>query len=548
MENYVRKNGLVYNSDLHVLLAVDTDSNLFNGRVPFGVHEITDELFSDCPYTSISLPDSVTKLGNCIFENSTRLERIKMPAQITSLPPYLFSGCTALTKVIMPNTVEAFPEGLFYNCSSITEIPFRAGIKSLPENVFAGCTSISSIVIPDTVTSIGANAFGGCTALESVVLPASLETMDPSAFSQCEKLRFIRISDDNLRFFTENGNLYEKTADGNRLLIDVKGSGVSGSGSSLLKNDEPDEVNEMGLWVNIEDEEDDDTDDIFSSEVGATEEEAVINEPEIAEPAQPEQIAEPVAEVAEAAEPVAEAAAQKSAPQVSDNLLSSIMNQNTEAETPSQDVSVSENELESLSNTMEVMNAGESFSENARGADDVSVKMDELEKLFASEEPAPEEDPVDKNFEKNIRILCESVTYSCIETFEPDGKSATLPDLFVIAETLSADAQGKPCASQKLQGCCKKLAHFHDLKRVIYISGLDLENEEFLQFCNNLLHNQNILLACYAPSSASLSDYSKKICALTGISLAKEDILEQRRKASIKNPSLIKLIIQDKMD
>lgn len=525
MENYVRKNGLVYNSDLHVLLAVDTDSNLFNGRVPFGVHEITDELFSDCPYTSISLPDSVTKLGNCIFENSTRLERIKLPAQITSLPPYLFSGCTALTKVTMPNTVEDFPEGLFYNCASITEIPFRAGIKSLPENIFAGCTSLSSVVIPDTVTVIGPNAFSGCTALESVVLPASLESLDPSAFSNCGKLRFIRISDDNSRFFMENGNLYEKNADGNVLVIDVNGSGASSPAASLLKNEEPEEVNEMGLWVNIEDEEDDDTDDIFSSEVGATQEEISASEP-YPEPSSPEP---------------------SEAPSPSDDLLSSIMNQNADS-APAKDVSVSVNELESLSNTMAVMNAGESFNANARGADDVSVRMDELEKLFSSEEPVFDDDPVDKNFEKRLRILCESVEYSRIDTFSPKGKSETLPDLFVIAETLSVDAEGKPCASQKLLSCCRKLALFHDLRRIVYISGLDLENEEFLQFFENFLHNQNILLACYAPSSASLSEYSKRVCELTGISLAKEDILEQRRKASIKNPSLIKLIIQDKME
>lgn len=486
MENYVRKNGLVYNSDLHVLLAVDTDSKLFNGRVPFGVHEITDDLFSDCPYTSISLPDSVTKLGNCIFENSTRLERIKLPAQVTSLPPYLFSGCTALTKVTMPNTVEDFPEGLFYNCSSITEIPFRAGIKTLPENVFAGCTSLSSIVIPDSVTTIGPNAFAGCTALESVVLPASLDSLDPSAFSDCGKLHFIRISDDNTRFYTQDGNLYEKNGEGDRLLIDVKGTGAPESSASLLKNAEPEEVNEMGLWVNIEDEEDDDTDDIFSSEIGATAEETVVTEPEMTVEAVAESAAEPVLEQEQIAE-------------------------------------------KSL-------------------ADDVSVKMDELEKLFASEEPVLEEDTVDRNFEKRLRILCESVKYSRIDTFSPVGKPETLPDLFVIAETLSTDASGNPCVSQKLLGCCKKLALFHDLKRIVYISGLDLENEEFLQFFQNFLRSQNILLACYASSSASLSDYSKKICELTGISLAKEDILEQRRKASIKNPSLIKLIIQDKME
>ena len=62
MSSYIKKNGLLYSEDLHTVLGVDDTSTEFNGRVPFGAHKIDDDVFSDCPYESISLPDSVTEL------------------------------------------------------------------------------------------------------------------------------------------------------------------------------------------------------------------------------------------------------------------------------------------------------------------------------------------------------------------------------------------------------------------------------------------------------------------------------------------------------
>ena len=63
MSSYIKKNGLLYSEDLHTVLGVDDTSTEFNGRVPFGAHKIDDDVFSDCPYESISLPDSVKELG-----------------------------------------------------------------------------------------------------------------------------------------------------------------------------------------------------------------------------------------------------------------------------------------------------------------------------------------------------------------------------------------------------------------------------------------------------------------------------------------------------
>ena len=154
MNDFIKKNGLIYSEDLKTLVGIDFENNTFMGRVPFGVHYIEDEVFAGCNYQSVSLPDSVERIGNSLFENSKNLQRVKLPAMITELPPYLFAGCSSLNKITMPNQLNGFSEGLFYGCSSLEEIPFRLGITELPENVFAGCSSIKSIVLPNSITKV----------------------------------------------------------------------------------------------------------------------------------------------------------------------------------------------------------------------------------------------------------------------------------------------------------------------------------------------------------------------------------------------------------
>ena len=62
MGSFIKKHGLLYSQDLHTVIGVDDTSNEFNGRIPFGAHRIDDDVFSECPYESISLPDSITEL------------------------------------------------------------------------------------------------------------------------------------------------------------------------------------------------------------------------------------------------------------------------------------------------------------------------------------------------------------------------------------------------------------------------------------------------------------------------------------------------------
>ena len=146
------------------------------------------------------------------------------------------------------------------------EIPFRAGIRELPQFVFEGCSSLVSLVIPSTVEKIEARAAAGCTKLTTLVLPEFLRELDDEAFEDCPNIRNIRISEDNPYFYVseEDGCLYERTKDGDKLRLRVAGS--QPAGVSFLKENVDDTIDkEIEDFYTDEDIFEDDDD--FSAEI-----------------------------------------------------------------------------------------------------------------------------------------------------------------------------------------------------------------------------------------------------------------------------------------
>lgn len=515
--DYIKKNGLLYSEDLRTIEAVDTTSDEFTGRIPYGARFIEDEVFADSPYEQISLPDSVEHVGVCLFQNSKVLEKVKLPENLKELSPYMFAGCSALQKVSMPLVVPAFPEGLFYDCASLQEIPFRAGIKELPENVIAGCASIQSLVIPNTVETIASHAVANCKALTTVVLPDALYELADDAFEGCDSISKIRISDTNRLFYVneENGCLYERGAEGDKLklkVVDIEKNPVS-----FYKENVDDEADDFYTDEGLED-----ADDTFSPEVGAVEEEiAAVEQDNIND------------EIVE----------EKTVEQNVDDMLADIMGAEKTRNEVQGDVSISDKESQVLSEMMDCMN------DKPAPADEVKVTEEELEKLFASHETAAVEnaEPVEEigdGLDSKTQILLDSVKISKIIDCEPKGESPADSDLFIIAEAIVSGPDGETF-SEKLEKVSRRFAEIQDFKRIIMIAGLPVENDEFMQFFHHYISMRNVVFACTAPSPSKLSDYGKIVCEEARIALDKESLLDQRKKISIKNDNLIKLVIQD---
>jgi len=171
-------------------------SNLTGVTIPDSVTSIGDGAFSNClSLASIAIPTNVTNIGDYAFYQCPLLSDLAIGTGVTSIGWQAFAGCTNLTSVTIPNRVTSIGEYVFAGCTSLTNIMIPesvTGIFGIP-GTFSGCTSLKSIAIPNTVTSIGEDTFSGCPSLTSVTIPNGLTSIGNNVFEYCTSLSSVTI-------------------------------------------------------------------------------------------------------------------------------------------------------------------------------------------------------------------------------------------------------------------------------------------------------------------------------------------------------------------
>jgi hypothetical protein len=86
---------------------------------------------------------------------------------VKSIANFAFDRCATVTSVTIPDSVIRIGDTAFYLCYNLTSVTIPNSVTSIGESTFLGCTSLTSVTIANSVTSIGELAFGGCTSLTS---------------------------------------------------------------------------------------------------------------------------------------------------------------------------------------------------------------------------------------------------------------------------------------------------------------------------------------------------------------------------------------------
>ena len=215
------------------LLNEDNASYTFLG-VSSATQVVIPELYEGLPVTAVSegafrlntvlqsvtLPDTVTRIGADAFYGCTALTEIRLGSGLTEIGKAAFTGCTALQDVYVPDldtwlaidldgvsatpfnyarrlyvggveiTAVTVPEGVreikpyaFYRMEFLQTVTLPEGLEVIGECAFAACSRVT-LSLPSTLTEIGKEAFFFCRSLGTVTLPESVQSIGAGAFLQ----------------------------------------------------------------------------------------------------------------------------------------------------------------------------------------------------------------------------------------------------------------------------------------------------------------------------------------------------------------------------
>ncbi len=219
--------GVKYSKDGKKLLE-STDHGLTNYTIRQGTRCICDAAFAGDSFShpslqSITIPDSVTSIGDRAFYSCKSLQSVTIPKSVINIKGNPFAYCPAkvinhskhftifegnlytsdrrklisyLSKeknFIIPDSVTSIGNYAFEHCWSLQSVTIPNSVTSIGNRAFEDCLFLQSVTIPDSVTSIGDYAFSGCSFLHSVTIPNSVTSISDHAFWWCKSLQSVTI-------------------------------------------------------------------------------------------------------------------------------------------------------------------------------------------------------------------------------------------------------------------------------------------------------------------------------------------------------------------
>lgn len=188
---------------------------------------------------SVEIEDGVTSIGDGAFSTISidGISSISIPESVTRIGSRAFSGCKKISNINIPNSVTIIDKYAFYGCSSLTDFDIPHSVKTIGTGAFENCVGLSSIIIPNSVASLGSQAFSGCTSLKDIAIPASLNA---NVFRGCTSATDITL--------TGQGNMVDYSLDdykytpwyigseaGNSITVKVE-DGITSIGAFAFEN------------------------------------------------------------------------------------------------------------------------------------------------------------------------------------------------------------------------------------------------------------------------------------------------------------------------
>ena len=152
--------------------------------IPEGTTKIRYNAFQHACFSPITIPSSVTEIGNYAFAENDCLKEIVVPSSVQIIGMYAFSKCQNLTSIIIENSgMTSIGSRMCRDNPALREVKLPDALTALPDETFADCKSLTTVTIPSGVTKIGIFCFAGCKELKTITIPAGVTSIGQYCFS-----------------------------------------------------------------------------------------------------------------------------------------------------------------------------------------------------------------------------------------------------------------------------------------------------------------------------------------------------------------------------
>lgn len=150
--------------------------------IPSHITNIESGAFFKSGLRAIEIPETVTfksfSFGKEINSRAVlgyckNLEYVSLPNTMTILGDSFFQGCASLKKIELPLSIEIIENWVFAKCTSLEYVDLPASLVSIGSRAFEEC-GIKSLIIPDSVTDCNKLQLSTCKQLESLTLPNNM--------------------------------------------------------------------------------------------------------------------------------------------------------------------------------------------------------------------------------------------------------------------------------------------------------------------------------------------------------------------------------------
>ena len=241
--SYAVIDGILYEKKTRKLICCPRHHIMTECRIPNGITSIGDSAFACCSgIYSVIIPDSVSSIGKKAFDACNNLNRIELgngvqfiddgvfhytslksitlPNSVCKLGFHPFTGNNSLTEIVTASDhpyyktengvlyEKATNKLVFYPCAlTAQKFQIPEGIKAIGDYAFYTNKHLTAITLPDSIESIGVCAFNSCKSLTSISIPARVNDIGGNAFSSFSPLTITVVHGSYAEQYCEQNNL-----------------------------------------------------------------------------------------------------------------------------------------------------------------------------------------------------------------------------------------------------------------------------------------------------------------------------------------------------